>query len=326
MRMLGKGVFWAVLLVASPAWAQGGAAGYPTGPVKFIVPLAAGGAADIIGRVVADGLSKQWGKPVVVENRPGAGTNIGVAALAKSPPDGYTIGQINVASHAINPALYRDKLPFNPVRDFEPISLLAISSNFIVVNPGKVPATTVPQLVAYAKANPGKLSYASAGVGTTLHLGMELFGEATGTEMVHIPYNSGAALVSDLLSGRVDLAMDVAANIWQHVQSGKLRALAAVTPKRASFAPDLPAVNEFYPGLEITAWHAVGAPAGTPRAIVDKISADIAKVIATPEVQAKMRENYLIPATMTPDELRAYIAAEMPRWARAVEKSGAKTN
>ena len=326
MKIL-RAVFLAVApLVAPHVSAQSAAAGYPAGPVKFIVPLAAGGAADIIGRVVADGLSKQWGRPVVVENRPGAGTSIGVSALAKSPPDGYTIGQINVASHAINPALHKDKLPFNPLKDFEPISLLAISSNFIVVNPAKVPATTIPELVAYAKANPGKLSYASAGIGTTLHLGMELFKEATGTDMVHIPYNSGAALVSDLLSGRVDLAMDVAANIWQHVQSGKLRAIAAVTPKRASFAPDLPALNEFYPGLEITAWHAVAAPAGTPKAIVEKIAADVVRAIATPEVQARMRENYLIPTTMTPDELKAYIAVEMRRWSRAVEKSGAKTN
>ena len=319
----------AALLAACTVMAQSNAlaqGSYPTRSVRFIVPLAAGGAADIIGRVAADSLSKTWGQPVVVENRPGAGTNVGVEALAKSAPDGYTIGQINVASHAINPALQKGKLPFNPQKDFEPITLLAISSNFLVVNPTKVPVKTVPELVAYAKAHPGQLNYASAGVGTTLHLGMEMFKDATGTDMVHVPYNSGATLISDLLSGRVDLAMDVAANNWQYVQGGKLRALAAVTPKRAAFAPDIPAANEYYPGLEITAWHGLGAPAGTPRAIVDKISADYARAVTAPEVQTKMKANYLIPASMKPDEFRAYITAEAAKWARAVEKSGASSN
>ena len=318
-------LFVAALLACTAAQAQN-ADTFPNRPVRLIVPLAPGGAADIIGRIVADGLSKLWGQPVVVDNKPGAGTNIGVDALARSAPDGYTIGQINVASHAINPALQKGKLPFDPVKDFEPISLLAISANLLVVNPNKIAATTVPELVAYLKKNPGKLNYASAGIGTTLHLGMELFKEATGTDIVHVPYNSGAALTSDLLSGRVDLAMDVAANIWSHVQSGKLRALAAVTAKRAAFAPELPSLSEFYPGLEITAWHGIAAPAGTPKAIVNKISDDVQRVVAGPEAQARMKQSYLIPATMTPTEFNAYIASEMVRWRRAVEKSGASVN
>ena len=315
----------AALFACTAAQAQN-ADTYPTRTVRLVVPLAAGGAADIIGRIVADGLSKLWGQPVIVDNKPGAGTNIGVDALARSVPDGYTIGQINVASHAINPALQKGKLPFDPVKDFEPISLLAISANLLVVNPSKIPATTVPELVAYAKKNPGKLSYASAGIGTTLHLGMEVFKEATGTDMLHVPYNSSAALTSDLISGRVDLAMDVAANIWSHVQGGKLRALAVVTAKRAAFAPELPSLSEFYPGLEITAWHGIAAPAGTPKAIVQKISDDVQRVVAGPETQARMKQNYLIPVSMTPTEFKAYIASEMVRWRRAVEKSGASVN
>ena len=315
----------AAALACSIAQAQNADA-FPSRPVRLIVPLAAGGAADIIGRVVADGLSKLWGQQVVVDNKPGAGTNIGVEALARSAPDGYTIGQINVASHAINPALQKAKLPFDPVKDFEPISLLAISVNLLVVNPSKIPATTVPELVAYAKSNPGKLNYASAGIGTTLHLGMELFKDATGTDIVHVPYNSGAALTSDLLSGRVDLAMDVAANIWSHVQSGKLRALAVVTGKRAAFAPELPSFSEFYPGLEITAWHGIAAPAGTPKAIVNKIADDVQRVVGSPETQARLKQNYLMPASMTPTEFKTYIASEMTRWRRAVEKSGASVN
>ena len=326
MKLLLTSLAAATLLAAPIAHTQTPATGFPSRPVRLIVPLAPGGAADIIGRTVADGLSKLWGQVVIVDNKPGAGTNIGVEALARSAPDGYTIGQINVASHAINPALQKNSLPFNPIKDFEPISLLAISSNLLVVNPSKVPATTVPELVAYAKKNPGKLSYASAGVGTTLHLGMELFKGATGTDMVHIPYNNGANLTSDLISGRVDLAMDVAANIWQHVQSGKLRALAVVTAKRAAFAPDLPALSEFYPGLEITAWHGLAAPAGTPKAIVDKIALDVQRVIASPDTQNRMKQNYLIPTSMPPEEFKAYIVSEMARWGRAVEKSGASTN
>ena len=326
MKLLVKVLLAATLLAVSAAHAQNASAGYPSRPVKLIVPLYAGGAADIIGRTVADGLSRLWGVPVIVDNKPGAGSNVGVEALARSVPDGYTIGQINVASHSINPALQKGKLPFDPIKDFEPISMMAISTNLLVVNPQKLPVSSIAELVAFLKKNPGKFSYSSAGIGTTLHLGMELFKDVTGTDVLHVPYSTGAARTADLLTGRVDMTMDVAANIWQHIESGKLRALAVVSAQRASFAPELPTVAETFPSVQIMAWHAIGAPAGTPKAIIDKISADVQRVIASPEVQAKLKQNYLVPSSMNPGELKAFIVADMARWARAVEKSGATAN
>lgn len=322
LTVAAAGAFFAV----PAAQAQSAAAGFPSRPVKMIVPLAAGGAADIIGRTIADGLSRLWGQPVVVDNKPGAGSNVGVEALARSAPDGYTIGQINVASHSINPALQKGKLPFDPGKDFEPISMMAISTNLVVVNPEKIPAKTIAELVEFLKKNPGKFSYSSAGIGTTLHLGMEMFKEATGTDVVHVPYNSSATRNTDLLTGRVDMTMDVAANVWQFVESGKLRALAVVSAQRVPFAPDLPTVAETYPGVQIMAWHAIAAPAGTPKAIVDKISADVQRVIISPDVQAKLKQNYLVPSSMSSAELKSFMAADMVRWADAVRKSGATAN
>lgn len=326
MKLLVKSLLAATLVAASAAHAQNAATGYPSRPVKLIVPLYAGGAADIIGRTVADGLAKLWGVPVVVDNKPGAGSNIGVEALARSAPDGYTIGQINVASHSINPALQKGKVPFDPIKDFEPISMMAISTNLVVVNPQKIPVNSIAELVAFLKKNPGKFSYSSAGIGTTLHLGMELFKDATGTDVLHVPYNTGAARTADLLTGRIDMTMDVAANIWQHIESGKLRALAVVSSQRASFAPALPTVAETYPSVQIMAWHAIGAPAGTPKAIVERLYTEIGKILKMPDVAKRLTELGLDISGMPPAELAALIKADVPRLGKVVKDSGATAN
>lgn len=292
---------------------------YPTRPVRMIVPFAPGGASDLVARIVAERLQARWGQGVVVENIGGGGSNIGVAALARATPDGYTIGLINAGSHGVNKALYKDRLPFDPIRDFAPISQLAITPNILVVNPEKVPARTVPELIALLKAKPNALNFGSSGVGTTLHVGMELFQQATGTTLTHVPYRGSGPMIVDLLSGQIDVAMDGAAVAWPHVEAGKLRALATSIPQRAGFMPDLPALSEFLPGFDVTAWHGLAAPAGTPAAIVAKISTDVQEILASAEVRDKLAAQKIIALGMTPEAFSTFIAGEIAKWGPVVE-------
>jgi tripartite-type tricarboxylate transporter receptor subunit TctC len=321
MRAIATVLAAAALALAAPqAQAQSGS--YPERNILLIVPLAPGGIADVMSRMIAEHLQAKWGKPVVVENRPGAGSNIGMEALAKAAPDGYTIGMGNIASHAINPAIYRERIPYDPVKDFAPISLVGITPSMLVVNPEKVPVTSVAELVSYAKANPGKLNYGSSGVGTSLHLGMELFMQKSGTKMVHVPFRGSAPMLTALLGGQIDLAMDAASTALQHVQSGKLRALAVTTPERAFFAPDLPPLKDTLPGVEITAWHGIMAPAGTPRPIIEKLSTEIQAFLRSPAAEEKLRQQGVIRVGNSPDEFARIVADEVARFRPIVEQAG----
>jgi tripartite-type tricarboxylate transporter receptor subunit TctC len=318
-----KTLFAAAVLALSATYpTTGGAQGnYPERPITLIVPLAPGGVADVMSRMIAEHLQAKWGKPVLVDNRPGAGGNIGMDALAKAAPDGYTIGMGNIASHAINPAVYRERQPFHPIRDFAPVSLVGITPSMLVVNAEKVPATTVPELIAYAKANPGKLNYGSSGVGTSLHLGMELFLQKSGTQMVHVPFRGSAPMLTALIGGQVDLAMDAASTSLQHVQSGKLRALAITTPERAFFAPELVPLKEFLPGVEITAWHGIMAPANTPRPIIEKLSGEIQAYLRSPAAEEKLRQQGVIRVGNTPEEFGKVMVEELARFKPIVEQA-----
>lgn len=297
---------------------------YPTRPVRMIVPFAAGGASDMIARLVAERLQARWGQGVVIENMGGGGSNIGVAALARATPDGYTIGLINASSHGLNKALYKERLPFDPERDFAPISQLAITPNVLVVNPEKVPAKTVPEFIALLKQNPNKFNFGSSGIGTSLHVGMELFQQETGTKLAHVPYRGSGPMMVDLLSGQIEVALDGAAVAWPYVEAGKLRALSISIPKRAEFAPDLPALSEFLPGFDVTAWHGLAAPAKTPPAIVEKISRDVREILATPEVREKLAAAKIIALGMTPQEFKAFLDGELKKWAPVIEKANIK--
>jgi tripartite-type tricarboxylate transporter receptor subunit TctC len=273
-------------LVATPASAQ---ADYPSKPVKFIVPVPPGGAADTMARMVAAHLQAKLGQPFVVENKPGAGSSVGMDLVAKAPPDGYTIGMGNVAANAINPAVRPKDFPYEPVKDFAAISMVGVTPLILVVNAEKVPSKTLPEFVAYLKANPGKLTYGSSGVGSSLQLGMELFLLRTGTKMVHVPYKGSAPMVSDLIGGQVEASMDAATTSLPHVKSGKLRALGVSTTERAFFAPELPPIADVVPGFNVRPWHGVMAPAGTPHAIVDKLSSEIQAFLRTPEAEEKLK-------------------------------------
>ncbi|CAN7651783.1 tripartite tricarboxylate transporter substrate binding protein [Bosea sp. LjRoot90] len=315
-----KAVITAIALLASCA-AAAAQAPYPTGPVKIIVPFAAGGASDLVARAVAERLQVLWKQGVVIENIGGGGSNIGVAALARARPDGYTLGLINASSHGMNKWLYKERLAYDPLRDFAPVSQLAITPNVLVVNPDKVPAKTVPEFIALLKQKPNALNFGSSGVGTSLHVGMELFQQTTGTKLTHVPYRGSGPMMVDLLSGQLDVALDGAAVAWPYVEAGKLRALATSIPERASFMPDLPALSEFLPGFDVTAWHGLAAPAGTPKEIVEKVSRDVRGILETPEIRDRLAAQKIIGLGMTPDAFRAFIEAEIKKWEPVVEKA-----
>lgn len=315
-----KAAFAAIALLASCV-AAAAQAPYPTAPVRIIVPFAAGGASDLVARTVAERLQALWGQGVVIENIGGGGSNIGVAALARAKPDGYTLGLINASSHGMNKWLYKEKLAYDPLRDFAPVSQLAITPNVLVVNPEKVPAKTVPEFIALLKQKPNALNFGSSGVGTSLHVGMELFQQTTGTKLTHVPYRGSGPMMVDLLSGQLDVALDGAAVAWPYVEAGKLRVLATSIPQRASFMPDLPALSEFLPGFDVTAWHGLAAPAGTPKEIVEKVSRDVRGILETPEIRERLATQKIIALGMTPDAFRAFIEAEIKKWEPVVEKA-----
>jgi len=315
-----KAAFAAIALLAS-CIAAAAQAPYPSAPVRIIVPFAAGGASDLVARTVAERLQALWGQGVVIENIGGGGSNIGVAALARAKPDGYTLGLINASSHGMNKWLYKEKLAYDPLRDFAPVSQLAITPNVLVVNPEKVPAKTVPEFIALLKQKPNALNFGSSGVGTSLHVGMELFQQTTGTKLTHVPYRGSGPMMVDLLSGQLDVALDGAAVAWPYVEAGKLRALATSIPQRASFMPELPALSEFLPGFDVTAWHGLAAPAGTPKEIVEKVSRDVRGILETPEIRDRLATQKIIALGMTPDAFRAFIEAEIKKWEPVVEKA-----
>src|ERR1017187_8152630 len=268
--------------IAYPVLAQSGA-DYPNKPVTLVVPFAPGGPTDVFGRLVARKLAERLGKSFIVLNKPGAGGNTGSASVATAPPDGYTLLLGTVSTHGINPSLYRN-MPYDHKKDFVAISQLSFVPNVLVVNVN-LPVRTVPELIAYLRQHPGKVFYATPGSGTSIHLASELFKMMTGTDMTHVPYKGSGPAMMDVIGGQVQLMFDNSVTAWPQVNAGKVRALAVSTPTRLKTAPDLPAIAEFLPGFSASAWHGVFAPAGTPRAITDRLSV---------EIQAIMKEQAVV--------------------------------
>jgi tripartite-type tricarboxylate transporter receptor subunit TctC len=316
----------ALLALAAVAIAPGGAAqSYPSRPVKLVVPFPPGGPLDATGRLVAQKLTDTWGQPVVVENRPGAGGNIGADLVAKAAPDGYTILLGALSTHAVNPTLYPN-MPYDAVKDFAPITLLATTPNVLVVNPS-LPVNSVKELIAYAKANPGKLAFGSGSNGSAGHLAGELFKVETGTDIIHVPYKGAAPAMQALLAGDVQFMFDNLASATPQVKAGKLKALAVTTARRSPLAPDLPTMAEAgLPGFDITTWYGLMAPAGTPSAIVAKWNVEVTKILGTPDVKERLAAQGAEAAPMTPDQFAAFIKAEIPKYARIVKASGAKVD
>ena len=295
---------------------------YPNHPVRIVVPFPAGGTTDILARATAQKLTETLGQPFVVENRPGAAGNIGAEIVAKSPPDGYTMLMGTVGTHAINASLY-EKMPYDHVKDFVPVVLVAGVPNVLVVHPS-VPAKSVQELIAYAKANPGKLNFASSGSGTSIHLSGELFKTMTGVSMQHVPYKGSAPALADLTGGQVQLMFDNLPSALPLIKAGKLRALAVTSLARASALPDVPTVAESgLPGFEASSWFGVLAPVGTPNDVVKKLNGEIAAWLASPDAKEKLAAQGAIAAGGTPDTFVTHIAAESAKWAKVVKASGA---
>ena len=311
----------ATLVAPQPAAAQA----YPTKPVRMVVPFPPGGSLDIAGRLIAQKLSEAWGQTVVVENKPGAGGNIGADLVAKSPPDGYTILLGALSTHAVNPSLYKT-MPYDAAKDFAPITLIAVTPNVLVVNAAS-PVNNVKEFIAYAKANPGKLSFGSGSNGSAGHLAGELFKVETGTDAVHVPFKGGAPATQALLAGDTQFMFDNLANAMAQVKAGKLKALAVTTAKRSPLVPDLPTMAEAgLPGFDISTWYGFFAPAGTPPAIVAKWNADVTKILTSPDVRAKFVADGAEPSPNTPEQFAQMIAAELAKYAKLVKASGAKVD
>jgi tripartite-type tricarboxylate transporter receptor subunit TctC len=296
---------------------------YPNKPIRLVVPFPAGGTTDVLARAAAQKLTESLGQPVVVDNRPGAGGNIGAELVAKSPPDGYTLLMGTVGTHAINPSLY-PKMPYDHVRDFAPVILVAGVPNVLVINPA-LPVNSVQELIAYAKANPGKLNFASSGNGTSIHLSGELFKTMAGVQIAHIPYKGSAPALQDLVGGQVQLMFDNLPSSLALIKAGKLKALAVTSKERAAALPDVPTMAESgLPGFEASSWFGLLAPAGTPQPVVLKVNADVAKWLASPDAKERLLAQGAIAAGGTPEDFARHIAAETAKWQKVVKDSGAK--
>ena len=293
---------------------------YPAKPIRFIVPYLAGGPQDLLARVMGAKLLEAWGQPVIVDNRTGANGTIACQTTAHSPRDGYTIQIGSVATHAMNPALYKN-LPYDPIKDFAPITQVGYTPRIGVAHPS-VQAGTVKELIALAKTK--RLTYGSPGVGSAAHLAGELFKTMAGVDLVHVPYKGGVAATADLLGGRLALTFGNILNSLPHMNSGKLKAIGITSTKRLSILPDVPAIAETLPGYEVILWWGIFAPAGTPRPIVDKLNREIVKIIGEPELKQRWADEGTVLLGSSPDEFAAFVKAEHQRWAPIVEKSGAR--
>lgn len=318
LRSMLAAALTAAVAFTAPAMAQE----FPSRTITLVIPFSAGGSTDLVGRLMAERMTQELGQTVVVENKGGAGGNLGAAQVAKATPDGYTILMGTVATHALNPTLYK-KMPYDPVTSFAPISLLVIVPNVLVVNPS-FPAKNVAELIALLKADPNKYSYASSGNGTPLHLSGELFKAMAGVDMQHIPYQGAGPALVDVLSGQVPIMFDNLPSSSAHIKSGKLRALGVTTAKRAPSFPDLPAIAETLPGYETYTWNALFAPAGTPPEVVAKLNTAANKALTDPKVQARLADFSAISVGSTPEELGAHVKAEIAKWAPIVKQSGAQ--
>ena len=309
----------AIALAASSLQVQ--AQPYPNQPIRLIVPFAAGGPSDVLARAFSQKLGEDLGQPVIIDNKPGAGTNLAAEFVARSKPDGYTIFLMMVGTQAINETLYK-KLSYNTVKDFAPITLVASSSLMLVANPS-VPVKNVNDLIAFAKANPGKVNFGSSGTGTPLHLGGELFNVQAGTDITHIGYKGAAPALTDVLGGQIQTAMIGTPAALPHIKSGKLTPIGVTSLKRSPNAPEVPAIAETLPNFEVELVYALVAPAGTPNAIIKRLNTQMSTILNNPETKTQLASRGFDVQTSTPEQLGAYIKAEVTKWAPIVKKSGA---
>ncbi|MBK1613818.1 MFS transporter [Rubrivivax gelatinosus] len=307
---------------ALPALAQNGA--YPNKPIRLVVGYATGGATDVIARLIGQKLGEGLGQTVVIDNRAGANSNVGAEAVVRSPADGYSLYVFTIAN-TINATLY-PKLNYDPEKDFEPIGLMAKVPNILVVNTN-VPVKTLAEYVAYTKAQPQGITFASSGSGSSIHLSGEMFKLVTRLNMLHVPYRGSAPAVTDLIGGQVQSMFDNAPSAMPHIQSGRLRALAITSPQRSPLLPDVPTfIESGYADFDVQSWFGLAAPAGTPAAIVNKLNAELAKVLALPDVKKRLAEMGATPAGGTPADMRKFASAEIKRWNAVVKASGAKAD
>jgi tripartite-type tricarboxylate transporter receptor subunit TctC len=294
-------------------------------PIRIIVPFPPGGIADLFARIVGQKFNEAWGQPGVVENRPGAGGNIGAELVAKSAPDGYTLVTGSIGTHAVNVSIFR-KLGYDPIRDFAPVSLIMEAEGLLVLHPS-VPVKSVKELIALAKARPGQLAYASAGHGTAAHLAGELFKSMAKVDMVHVPYKGNVPAITDLIAGQTSLLFATMPTVLPHVSTGRLKALAVTGSARAAAAPQLPTVAEAaLPGFSVTNWIGFFAPAGTPRDVVAKLNAEVARTMQAPDIQKRLASEGAKFSAWTPDQFAAFVKAEMTKWAKVVKEAGIRVD
>ncbi len=318
IRIVGTGLA-ALFLVSSVVCVE--AQSFPSKPVTVIVPAPPGGTADISMRIIAHKLNENLGQQIVVDNRPGAGGIIASQLAIKAAPDGYTV-LMNYTSHAVNPSLYT-KLPYDSVKDFAPVTLLGITPLILVVHPS-VPANTIAEFIAYAKANPGKLNYGSAAIGGASHLGGELLNIKAGIDIVHIPYKGGAAAVADVISGQIQMGLDSLLVMQPHIKAGKVRALGVTSLKRTEISPNLPAISETIPNYEANAWFGIMVPATTPREIITRLNVEFVKVLRTPEIKERLTLQGFIAVGNSPEEYSKFLKSEMEKWSNVVRIAGVK--
>ena len=323
---------WPALVAAAMALVAGVAApdasaqaAWPSKPIRIVVPFPPGGTTDILARAAAQKMTEAWKEQAVIDNRPGAGGNIGAELVAKAPADGYTMLMGTVGTHAINASLYA-KMPYDHVKDFAPVILVAAVPNVMVVHPS-VPAATVAEFIAWAKANPGKVNFASSGSGTSIHLAGELFKTQTGLAMTHVPYKGSAPAIADLIGGQVQVMFDNLPSALPQIRGGKLRALAVTSRERANALPDVPTVAESgLLGFEASSWFGLLAPTGTPREVVVRVNAEIARWLASSDAKDKLASQGAVAAGGTPEDFASHITAETAKWQKVVRESGAKVD
>jgi tripartite-type tricarboxylate transporter receptor subunit TctC len=312
----------ALFALATSAFAQG-ASNYPSKPIRIVVPFAPGGTSDVLARAIGQKLNEMWKQPVVVDNKPGAGGNIGAELVAKADPDGYTLLLLDVGTLTISPAIY-PKLGYDPIKDLAPITMVAVSPHALVVHPS-VPANSVKELIAWAKANPGKINFASAGNGTAVHLAGEQFKLMTGIDMVHVPYKGGAQALTGLVGGEVNMTLNGLLATLPHIKSGKIKALAIASKTRSTALPDLPTVSEAgVPGFQSGSWQGLLTAGATPKDIVAKLNKAVVEVLNSPELKERMAAQGADVVGDSPEQFGTFLRDEKVRWAKIVKDSGVK--
>lgn len=323
-RLFSNALLIAAALACGATSATAADANFPTRPLRLVVGYAAGGATDVLARLVAQKMGEALGQPVVIENRAGANSNVGAEAVARATPDGYTLYVYTIAN-TINATLY-DKLAYDPAKDFEPVGMIARIPNVLVVNP-KLPVKTVADYVRFAKESPSGVTFASSGSGSSIHLSGEIFRARSGANMLHVPYRGSAPAVSDLLGGQVQSMFDNTPSALPQIKGGKLRAIAVTSAQRTPLLPDVPTVAESgFPGFDVQSWFSIAAPAGTPKPVIDKLNAALNKALAGPEVRERMRDLAATPEPGTPEQCRTVMLSEIKRWHDVVKQSGARVN